>query len=351
MQAIHSIASQFVAPDSIIEIAVLGNGLINDTYLVRCSTHTWVLQRLNRQVFPQPQLILANFEQLSQHVRNKPAADVKLYLPALLMTVQQQNCYIDSEQDYWRALSYIPNSVSKESLSSLADAEQIGWGLGQFHSLCSDLAVETLSDTLPGFHITPDYYAQYQEVLEGSVAVEKDAEYHYCCQLIAAQAAHLSILEVAKQRGELKERVMHGDPKVNNFLFAQDTQQVISLIDLDTVKPGLIHYDLGDCLRSCCHNEHTNQFELEICAVILKSYLQQAREFMTAADYAYLYPCIQLIPFELGLRFFTDYLQGNRYFKVRAPKQNLARALVQFQLFESIQQQRSQIQALIKTLS
>ena len=351
MQVIHAVASQFVAQQDIIDISVLGNGLINDTYLVRCSSHTWVLQRLNRQVFPQPQLILANLQQLSRHLSNKPKSDVKLCLPALLPTLQQQSCYIDSQQECWRALSYIPNSFSKERLSSLADAEQIGWGLGQFHRLCSDLAVDNLSDTLPGFHITPEYYAQYQVALEGAIAVEKDAEYHYCCQLIAAQAEHLSILEAAKQCGELKTRIMHGDPKVNNFLFAQDTQQVISLIDLDTVKPGLIHYDLGDCLRSSCHNEQTHHFELEIGAVILQSYLQQVREFMTAADYEYLYPCMQLIPFELGLRFFTDYLQGNRYFKVSSPKQNLERAVSQFQLFQSIQQQRSQIEALIKTLS
>jgi len=157
-------------------------------------------------------------------------------------------------------------------------------------------------------------------------------------------------LEQAKQHGLLPLRVIHGDPKLNNFLFAKHSGRVVSLIDLDTVKPGLVHYDIGDCLRSCCHVEGSDTFDPAICAAILKGYLAEAGKFFSVYDYDYLYDAIRLIPFELGLRFYTDYLEGNRYFKVTEPLQNLHRATGQFRLCASILAQESVIKSLIGQL-
>jgi hypothetical protein len=135
------------------------------------------------------------------------------------------------------------------------------------------------------------------------------------------------------------------------------TQQAVSMIDLDTVKPGLVHYDIGDCLRSGCNllGEETEQwekvcFEPDLCQAILQGYLAQAKDFLTEHDYAYIYDAIRLIAFELGLRFFTDYLAGNLYFKVKHPDHNLMRSLVQFKLVESIEAQASAINAIIKDI-
>jgi len=135
------------------------------------------------------------------------------------------------------------------------------------------------------------------------------------------------------------------------------TGQAISIVDLDTVKPGLVHYDIGDCLRSCCNplGEETERweevrFEPALCRAILRGYLSLARDFLTANDYEYLYEAIRLIAFELALRFFTDYLEGNVYFKVRHREHNLARALVQFKLTESIESQEATIRAMIQEL-
>ena len=148
----------------------------------------------------------------------------------------------------------------------------------------------------------------------------------------------------------LSLRVIHGDPKLNNFLFDKDSKKIASIIDLDTVKPGLVHYDIGDCLRSCCHNPESNNFDLAICAALLTSYLSEAGIFFSDYDYDYLYAAIRLIPFELGLRFYTDYLEGNRYFKVNRPEQNLQRAADQFHLCESIMAQESALKILIEQL-
>jgi hypothetical protein len=135
------------------------------------------------------------------------------------------------------------------------------------------------------------------------------------------------------------------------------TGKAISIVDLDTVKPGLVHYDIGDCLRSGCNplGEETEQWEMvrfdpELCQAILQGYLSLARDFLTESDYEYLYDSIRLIAFELGLRFFTDYLEGNVYFKANHQEHNLARALVQFKLTENIESQKEAIQFIIRDM-
>jgi Ser/Thr protein kinase RdoA (MazF antagonist) len=150
---------------------------------------------------------------------------------------------------------------------------------------------------------------------------------------------------------------MHGDPKINNIMFDTATQQAVSVVDLDTVKPGLVHYDIGDCLRSGCNpaGEETEQcssvyFDTDLCQGILQGYLSVAKAFLTENDYTYMYDAIRLITFELGLRFFADYLEGNVYFKVKHPEHNLARALVQFKLTESIESQETKIRFIIQDM-
>lgn len=344
---LRSIAEQFAQQQTILGIEPLGNGLINDTFLVRTSGQSFVLQRLNQQVFPAPEQVMENLQQLSQHLSQQAS---KLQFPAVLLTNNQQAFYRDSQQQIWRGLELISPAESREQLSNNDEAAQVGFALAHFHRLCSNLPTERLLDTLPGFHITPQYFQQYQAIINQPLSVKNDQDFRFCRDFIASQVDKLSILEDAKQRGELVERVIHGDPKLNNFLFRPDSQTIISLIDLDTVKPGLVHYDIGDCLRSCCHLTDTNQFDVARCEIILTSYLQEAGGFFSTADYDYLYAAIWLIPFELGLRFFSDYLQGNRYFKIQHPQHNLQRAKAQFALCANIEKQQLQIKALISAL-
>jgi len=292
---------------------------------------------------------MANLSQLNLHVAQKPKDDVKLIIPAILKTQSNDELYQDEQGSYWRALEYIANTESLETITDIHQVQQTGFALGHFHRLVSDLKPSHLVDTLPGFHIAPDYLSHYQQVLLTATIVSRP-ESQYCALFIANHQHLINDLEAAKQQGCLPLRVIHGDPKLNNFLFAKDTQKIISLIDLDTVKPGLVHYDIGDCLRSCCHNLTTNEFDLVIATTLLSSYLSEAGLFFSEADYDYLYASIRLIPLELGLRFYTDYLEGNRYFKVTEPDQNLHRAVNQFQLCESIMQQECAINALITRL-
>jgi Ser/Thr protein kinase RdoA (MazF antagonist) len=373
-----AVASQFA--NAVTEITPLGNGLINDTYLVATPSAPFVLQRINRTVFSKPEQIMANLAILNRHIAQKDGASAKLQIPEILKTVAGDSLYQDQNGDCWRALSFIANTESIETIGSVGDAEKVGFALGHFHHLTSDLDPSLLHDTLPGFHITPGYLKHYHQVLqqpansptardgghdcsrqssafppsvEGrSVAIGREPmrQDPFCAEFIARFQFIADDLETAIQQGLLPLRVIHGDPKLNNFLFDKHSKKIVSLIDLDTVKPGLVHYDIGDCVRSCCHISEPAVFDLDICAALLKSYLNEAGAFFTEHDYHYLYPAIRLIPFELGLRFYTDYLQGNQYFKVTEPEQNLRRAIGQFRLCESIMAQEPAIKNLISQL-
>jgi len=163
-----------------------------------------------------------------------------------------------------------------------------------------------------------------------------------------------SVLEDARERGELKLRPIHGDPKIANVMIDDATGKGTCIVDLDTVKPGLIHYDFGDCLRSCCNpgGEETRDlsqvyFDTDLCRPIIRGYLAHARSFLSDADRHYLFDAIRLIAFELGLRFFADYLAGDVYFKTHYDGQNLNRARVQFRLTESIETRENVIRRVL----
>jgi len=357
-----AIANQFSADNPAIRIQQYGSGNINSTFLVtREVKPPFILQRINTTVFCQPKLVMNNICLLSDYVSQRLKttniqADRYWSIPQVLLTTQEQNYWIGSDNSFWRAISFIDNSQSFDTIQNIHHGQEIGYGLGMFHNLIEDLPVDKLADTLEGFHITPGYFWHYQQVQQ-TTDVKPSPEVNYCQKFISDRPDLPHILESAKASGKLKLRTIHGDPKINNIMIDCSSQQAVAMIDLDTVKPGLIHYDIGDCLRSGCNplGEETPDweqviFEPELARAILQGYLSVARNFLTDLDYEYIYDSIRLLAFELGLRFFTDYLEGNVYFGAKSKQHNLQRALVQFKLTESIETQAAAIAKIIKEL-
>lgn len=352
------IAAQFECEGEIIDIREFGNGNINDTYLVttdRDEASYFVLQRINTQVFRQPMLIMQNMRLFTEHMRRRAREEGHRWeMPRVLQACNGQDFYLDEENNFWRSISYVPGARSFETIKDLDHAREVGHALGMFQHLISDLPIQNLADTLEGFHITPRYLAQYDQTFSQN-GHRSSPEVQFGIGFIAARRGWAHVLENAREDGKLPVRPVHGDPKVNNVMIDERTGRAISLVDLDTVKPGLIHYDIGDCMRSGCNplgeeieDWETVYFEPEIGAAILTGYLNQARHFLMPADYEYLFDSIRLIAFELGVRFFTDYLAGNVYFKVKHPEHNLLRALVQFKLTESIEAHETDIRNIIQ---
>ncbi len=364
MDNLVAVADQFKPQGEVIAVEEYGNGNVNDTFLVTLDSKEekhFILQRINTQVFRRPELVMLNMRTFSEHVRQRLQGAVlspgrRWEVVRVLLTEDGEDHWIDPAGSFWRGISFIDGSQSFDTIEDIEHAEEVGFALGMFHNLLSDLPSEKLVDTLEGFHITPRYLHHYDEVLAQN-RPSKSLEVDYSLQFIKERRAWANVLEDAKGQGRLRFRPIHGDPKVNNVMMDNATGKAISIVDLDTVKPGLVHYDIGDCLRSGCNplGEETEQWEMvrfdpELCQAILQGYLSLARDFLTEDDYEYLYDAIRLIAFELGLRFFTDYLEGNVYFKANHQEHNLARALVQFKLTENIESQKEAIQFIIRDM-
>ncbi len=354
-------AAHFSASAAGLRVAEIGSGNINDTFLVRGPGQAaFILQRISRQAFSRPEQICANLQVISRHLPPHTVAALvparRWVVPQLLGSREQGLWWCDATGNFWRAQSYVAEAVTLPGLASLAQAQEVGRSLAIFHSLVAAIPPTALQAAIPHFHQTPHYFKLYEQSCQAANQPQASELTNQCHHFIQQRAHQLSTLEDAKQRGELHETVIHGDPKLANILFDSKTHQACALIDLDTVGPGLRLYDLGDCLRSCCNRsdpdqkpEHT-RFDLERCRAILSGYLEHGRPLLTAADHSYLYDAIRLIPLELGLRFFSDYLTGCHYFKTSDPLHTLHRALAQFQLVASIEAQHKELVELLEGL-
>jgi Ser/Thr protein kinase RdoA (MazF antagonist) len=363
------VAAQFSSGRRVADVREHGSGNVHDTYLVTLEggpEGRFILQRINTHVFRRPELIMANMRVFTEHVRQRLAREAldapplgrpRWEVPLVLPARDGADYWLDDEGAFWRAMTFIEHARSFETVQDRTHAREAGYALGRFHDLLSDLDPAALHDTLEGFHVTPRYLAHYDQVLATCDVDERDRDVAYGLRFVEQRSAWASVLQDALERGELSLRPIHGDPKINNFMIDDQTGWAVSMIDLDTVKPGLVHYDIGDCLRSCCNppGEETLLldevgFDLDLCKAILDGYLGEVYRSLDDADYAYIYAAIRLIAFELGLRFFTDHLEGNVYFKARHARHNLDRALVQFKLVESIEAQEGAIRELVDTL-
>ncbi len=208
-------------------------------------------------MFRQPELVMGNLGTVGDHVRRRLAlaplgGGRRWEVPRVLLTREGRDHVIDPGGSFWRALSFIDAAETFDTVKDTGHAHEVGYALGRFHSLLSDLAPDRLADTLPGFHITPGYLAHYDEVL-GRRGARPSPEVNYGLRFVAERRAFAPVLAHALAQGKLGLRPIHGDPKVNNVMLDTATGQAVAMVDLDTVKPGLVHYDIGDCLRSGCN--------------------------------------------------------------------------------------------------
>lgn len=350
-----TIAEAFEGITAVESVEPLGNGNINATYKVVSRRGITVLQRLNTHVFSRPDLVMRNLQVLGEHIEAKLGdLDRPWHTPRILLTQREHKALYTSESgENWRMITFVPDARCVDAVEGASEASELGIGLGLFHQLIADLPPHHLADTLEGFHITPSYLAGYHKALVNT-EVEPCSASEHCVAFIREREGDCDLLERAKERGELPLRPIHGDPKINNVMLDQRSGKAVALIDLDTVKPGLVHYDIGDCLRSCCNrlgeetsNHQAVHFDLQLAEAILTGYLSVAGSFLSTIERRLIPDAARLISFELGLRFFTDYLQGNRYFKADDPRHNLRRALVQFQLTSSIEAQLPELRQLV----
>ena len=344
------IARLFVGADPGVTVQRLGAGLINDTFQVDAAGASYVLQRINPLIFPMPKRIMANLERLQEAARTRPALGVRL--PAIVAAIDGRPYARDARGGIWRLMERIHPSRVLDAVRTPEQAAEIGRTLGRFHRLAAEIEPSTLHVTLPGFHDTPGYLMALDAALSDLAAV--DAPPAGVLDFVADHRPLATVMDDALRQGRTSLRVTHGDPKLDNILFHSTNGKALALIDLDTVQPGLIHHDIGDCLRSCCNRSgesaaagDTVCFDLGIAASMLDGYAEQAGDLLSAAEVDMIADAARLIPLELGIRFLTDHLQGDRYFRVKRRGDNLQKARIQFALVADIEQKLCDLKAVV----
>jgi len=354
--------NKFSVTGRLVALQPFGNGNINDTFLAiyrNTFTETQViLQRVNRNVFPKPEAIMANMHAVTKHCHAKLEDDAAKgrddrvwQMPRIVRAKDGTDFVTDEGGEVWRVITRIMSAHAFDVAQGPEHAMECGAALGHFHYLISDMDPAEIVDPLPGFHVTSGYLAAYDATLRTPAAQEllkSSMEAKRLAKFVEERRDLAVCLEKAQEKGELVKRMFHGDPKVNNIMIDDVTGKGTAMIDLDTVSPGLVHLDFGDALRSICNP--AGEEETNLAKVVFDEDLCEAGAFLTDADRAYLYDAIRLLPFELGLRFFQDFLAGDVYFKTKTPGQNLNRARVQFRLCESVEARERSVRAALAKL-
>lgn len=335
-------ASYFMKLSAEVHIEAIGDGNIHRTWSVQSGKSAIILQKFNLEVFPEFESVINNITLVTEHAKKHQTLIIKdeWITPCLLKNLKTNDYFQREKNDLWRAFEKVPNTRTFNHIKHPDQAFQVGKALGTFHRLIEDFPVEKLQDTLPDFHNTPHYYKVFQKQLNKRKQ-KLPAEWDFFEEIIQQDPELPNQLQHELELGRYGFRPIHGDPKVNNILFSIHSDQAISMIDLDTVKPGVILHDLGDCLRSACNTEGEEsrdfmavKFDLTFAEAILKGFFQtgiripeeEVKSFTLA---------VKTLTLELALRFATDYLRGNTYFNVDYPEQNLIRACNQAALLQS----------------
>ena len=357
-----AIAGEFALAGEIVSASPYGSGHINDTYKVDVKPTSgpsrFVLQRINHNVFRRPDELMENVERVCAHAYSKlkeagePNADRRTL--RLIPTLEGKAWHIDAAGNRWRCYHFIEGATGHDVVRSPEQAYAAAKSFGAFQSLLADLPGGRLHETIPDFHHTPSRFARFQQ------ALAKDSQGRAAASVpeiafALARAHEVSIVVDALRDGTLPERVTHNDTKLNNVLLDDITQEGVCVIDLDTVMPGSVLYDFGDLVRTSTSPAAEDETDLAkvrmqfpMFEALIKGYLESAAGFLTPKEKELLPFAGKLITFEIGLRFLTDWLEGDTYFKIKRPTHNLDRARTQFKLVESIEAQLPAMQALIE---
>lgn len=356
---LKEIARQFRLEGIVEEVVPLGEGFINDTFVIKTEGNSpnYILQRKNKKVFSPIPAMMENIEKVCSHIKSKveksggnpmreamtviPANDGKLY-------------FLDREEEYWAVSLFIDDTIAYEAAETPGLAYAGGKGIGKFQSLVSDLE-EPLTDILPGFHNIRMRYEQWDDVLRRD-PVGRKAKVAEEIGWIESRRKEMMDFWKLVEDGIIPTRVSHNDTKINNILFDKKGD-VLCVIDLDTVLNSTVLNDFGDAMRYYTNTgkeDATNldnvSMDMEIFKAFACGYLEEAGSFLTQKEKEYLAFSARYITYEQVLRFLMDYIDGDNYYKIKSDDHNLVRTRAQYKLLTSMEDQYDAMKKVITEL-
>lgn len=332
-----------------------GNGHINDTYLV--AMPRYILQRINTSIFRNPDELMENIENVTAFLREKlreDGGDFRRGTLEVVPTLEGGRYYRVDDENVFRVYRFVEGTKTIESSRTPEDLYEAGVGFGHFQRMLADFPVEKLHETIKDFHHTPKRAEALREAIRADKAGRAEsvrAEIDFALE----NAAWAGRVVKGMEEGRIPVRVTHNDTKINNILFDQESGKAVCVIDLDTVMPGSMLYDFGDALRiggSTAAEDEVNLgqvwFDERAFEAFAKGYLSEMREALTEEELALLPMSVKLMTYECGIRFLTDYLNGDTYFKIHREHHNLDRARNQFKLVTDIAGKEARLAEMVR---
>jgi hypothetical protein len=336
-----------------------GSGHINESYRANFRNGSreehFLLQRINTRVFPNVAGLMENIERVTEHVgkwiQDRPDRERRAL--RLIRTRDGRVWHQDAVGGCWRMYQFVGNARALDTIESAEQAYQIGKAFGEFQQQLATMPAPRLHDTIPDFHHTAKRYAALEEAIGRDVAGRAQSVQAEIRFARARKPITTMLLDAG-----LPERITHNDTKCNNVLLDGATSEAICVIDLDTVMPGLALYDFGDMVRTMTSPAAEDERDLSrvylrlpVFEAIVRGYLSAADAFLTRPERERLPFAGKLITFEIGIRFLTDYLSGDTYFRIHRPQHNLDRCRTQFKLVESIEQNEDALGKMVQALA
>jgi len=342
-----------------IDCRATGDGHINDTYRIITSDEavceSYIVQRINHHVFKKPWEVMDNIIHVTEHIGRKLAQTGDTRRATLRFVPTKDGTYylIDKNGNYWRCYHYVDGARSYQMLESPQMFYQVGEAFGSFQQYLADYPAQTLHETIPMFHHTKNRYKNFVEAVEKDVCGRANTVKAEIEALLSRENL-TGLLLCGLENGTLPLRVTHNDTKVNNVLLDDKTKQGVCVIDLDTVMPGLAAYDFGDAVRvgaSTAQEDETDVskvgFDLELYSAFARGFLDGTGGLLTKAETESLPAGALVMTYENGLRFLTDYLSGDTYFKIAYPEHNLVRCRTQIRMVECMEREWDRMMTVI----
>ncbi|MGL4993516.1 MAG: phosphotransferase enzyme family protein [Bacteroidales bacterium] len=353
---LNKIVSDFIEKSENYTIEPFGGGLINDTYLVKSSDEShpnYILQRINHNIFTDVDMLMNNIDAATNHLRKKLLAKSdgsKQTTLKFIPTVCDGKLYSLVDGNYWRMMEFIPNAVTKQEVNE-ESSYAAGVSFGEFQSMLTDIPVE-LGEVIPNFHNMEFRLSQLRDAVSSNLVGRLD-EVKYFVEEIERRAEDMCKAERLFREGKLPKRICHCDTKVNNMIFDK-SDNVMAIIDLDTLMPSFIFSDYGDFLRTGANtgaeddkNLDNVNFNIPIFEAFTKGYLKGASSFLTPIEIENLPYAAALFPYMQCVRFLADYINGDTYYKINYPDHNLVRTKAQFKLLQSVEQNTPHMKSFI----
>lgn len=343
--------------DIVSESAPYGEGHINDTFLAELSSGKYILQRINHNIFKKPDELMDNVVSVTEYLQNiikEQGGNPDRETLKVVKTTDGKNLYKSDDGNYFRVYHFVDDTITYQAVERPEQFYESGRGFGMFQNNLANFPAEKLNETIEKFHDTANRFKNLVNAINENKAGRKDsvqAEIDFAL----AREKDVAVVVDGIKNGEIPLRVTHNDTKLNNVLFDAETDKALCVIDLDTVMPGSLLYDFGDAIRFGASTGAEDEKDLskiecsmELFEAFTKGFLGELKSSITAKEVELLAFGAKIMTYECGIRFLTDYLEGDTYFKIHRPEHNLDRCRTQFKLVADMEEKMEQMNAIAK---